>query len=223
MSGRLLGMFNERVSRFQAAVHCWPSWAGAAIVALFVVAAALTFDALTPQIISVGSLYVGLVLLGFWFPNPKAGLALALLATPLIIAGYWITIPDSIPAWQAWLNRALAIGTVWFVAVFVWHIRVLEEYLQRQMDITKALSHEMNHRVGNHLQLVSSFLMQQARGNCNEEVRRALERAGSRVMVIGNIQRLLSHSTPSSMIELEKLYHDDHRRGALSFAKFQSG
>ena len=201
MSGRLLGMFNERVSRLQAAVHCWPSWAGAAIVALFVVAAALTFDALTPQIISVGSLYVGLVLLGFWFPNPKAGLALALLATPLIIAGYWITIPDSIPAWQAWLNRALAIGTVWFVAVFVWHIRVLEEYLQRQMDITKALSHEMNHRVGNHLQLVSSFLMQQARGNCNEEVRRALERAGSRVMVIGNIQRLLSHSTPSSMID----------------------
>jgi two-component system, sensor histidine kinase PdtaS len=59
----------------------------------------------------------------------------------------------------------------------------------------------MTHRVGNHLQLVSSFLMQQARSGCNEEVRRALERAGSRVMVIGNIQRLLSHSTPSRMID----------------------
>jgi len=159
------------------------------------------FDAFTPQIISVGILYVGLVLLGFWFPNPKAVLALALLATALIIAGYWITIPDNIPAWQAWLNRALAIGTTWLTAVFVWHIRVLEEHLQRQMDITKALSREMTHRVGNHLQLVSSFLMHQARSSCNEEVRRALERAGSRVMVIGNIQRLLSHSTPSRMID----------------------
>lgn len=201
MSGRLLGMFSERASRLRAVTQCWPSWGSAAISAGFVVAGALMFDALTPQIISVGILYVSLVLLGFWFPKPKAALALALLATLLIIAGYWITIPESIPAWQAWLNRALAIGTVWFAAFFVWHIRVLEENLQRQMDITKALSREMNHRVGNHLQLVSSFLMQQARSSCNEEVRRALERAGSRVMVIGNIQRLLSHSTPSRMID----------------------
>ena len=201
MSGRLLGMFSERVSRLRALGQCWPSWGGAAIVALFVVAGALMFDALTPQIISVGIFYVGLVLLGFWFPKPKAALALALLGTILVIAGYWITIPESIPAWQAWLNRALAIGTVWFTAVFVWRIRILEESLQRQMDITKALSREINHRVGNHLQLVSSFLMQQARSSCNEEVRRALERAGSRVMVIGNIQRLLSHSTPSRMID----------------------
>lgn len=202
MSGRLLGMFSERISCLRALAQCWPSWGGAAIVALFVVAGALMFDALTPQIISVGILYVGLVLLGFWFPNPKAALALALLATPLVIAGYWITIPDSIPAWQEWLNRALAIGTVWITAVFVWYIRVLEENLQRQLDIIKALSSEMNHRVGNHLQLVSSFLMQQARSSCNEEVRRALERAGSRVMVIGSIQRLLSHCTPSRMIDL---------------------
>jgi two-component sensor histidine kinase len=201
VSGRLLGMFGERIGRLQAVTQRWPSWGGAAIVALFVMATALMFDALTPQIISVGTLYVGLVLLGFWLPKPKSALALALLATPLIIAGYWITIPDSIPAWQAWLNRALAIGTVWFTAVFVWHIRVLEGNLQRQMDITKALSREMTHRVGNHLQLVSSFLMHQARISCNEEVRRALERAGSRVMVIGNIQRLLSHSKPSHMID----------------------
>jgi hypothetical protein len=190
-------MFSERVSRLRVAAQRWPSWGGAAIVALFVVAGALMFDAFTPQIISVGILYVGLVLLGFWFPQQKAALGLALLATPLIIAGYWITIPESIPEWQAWLNRALAIGTVWFTAVFVWHIRVLEEHLQRQMDITKALSREMSHRVGNHLQLVSSFLMHQARSSCNEEVRRALERAGSRVMVIGNIQRLLSRETLS--------------------------
>jgi two-component system, sensor histidine kinase PdtaS len=201
VSGRLPGMFGGSISGLRVVVRRWPSWGGAAIAALSVVAGALMFDAWTPQIISVGTLYVGLVLLGFWFPSPKAALALALLATSLVIAGYWITIPDGIPAWQAWLNRALAAGTAWFTAVFVWHIRVLEDNLQRQMDIAKALSREMNHRVGNHLQLVSSFLMHQARSSCNEEVRRALQRAGSRVMVIGNIQRLLSHSAPSRMID----------------------
>jgi two-component sensor histidine kinase len=199
--GNLIRVFSERVSRLQAVVQFRPSWGAAAVAALFVAAGALTFDALTPQIISVGIFYVGLVLLGFWFPKPKAALALALLGTILVIAGYWITIPESIPAWQAWLNRALTIGTVWFTAVFVWRIRILEEGLQRQTDITKALSREISHRVGNLLQLVSSFLMQQARGSGNEEVRRALERAGSRVVVIGNIQRLLSHSTPSRMID----------------------
>jgi hypothetical protein len=42
---------------------------------------------MTPQVISVTLFYVSLVLVGFWFPKPKAALALALLATPLIIIG----------------------------------------------------------------------------------------------------------------------------------------
>jgi len=194
-------MFSEHINRLRLVAKRWPSWGGPAIAVVSVGAGALMFDALTPQIISVGIFYVGLVLIGFWFPNPKAALALALLATLLVIAGYWITIPDNTPAWQAWMNRALAIGTVWVTAVFVWHIRVLEEKLQLQIDIANTLSCEMNHRVGNHLQLVSSFLMLQARNSCNDELRRALELAGSRVMAIGNIQRLLSHSTPSRMID----------------------
>src|SRR5438105_847058 len=59
----------------------------------------------------------------------------------------------------------------------------------------------MNHRVGNHLQLVASFLRLQAASTCNEESRRALVLAGSRVMVIGNIQRMLSHSAGSQGID----------------------
>jgi len=166
-----------------------------------VAASALAVEAETPQIISVGIFYVGLVLIGFWFPKPKAALALAMLATPLIIVGYWITIPDDTPAWEPWLNRALTIGTVWLTAIFVWHIRVLEQKLQVQIDIANSLSREMNHRVGNHLQLVASFLRLQAASSCSEESRRVLELAGSRVMVIGNIQRLLSHNASRQMID----------------------
>jgi two-component system, sensor histidine kinase PdtaS len=161
----------------------------------------LILDAVTPPIISVGILYVGLTLLGFWFPNPKAAFALALLATILIIVRFWLTIPDNTPIWEAWLNRAIAIGTVWLVAAFVWHIRTLDQKLQVQIEIVNNLSRETEHRIGNHLQLVASFLRLQAKSSHNEECRRALELAGSRVMVIGNIQRSLSHLTPEHMVD----------------------
>ena len=66
--------------------------------AALIAAVALIFDAMTPQMIAVGILYVAIVLSGFWFPKPKAALTLALIATPLIIIGYWLTIPDNAPA-----------------------------------------------------------------------------------------------------------------------------
>jgi hypothetical protein len=151
---RPIETLSEHIGRTRLLTRCWRS-GGRVITAVLVGIGALMFDAVTPQIISVGLLYVGLVLIGFWYPNARAVFGLAVLATVLIIAGYWVTIPDDTPAWEAWLNRALAIGTVWMAAVFVWHIRVLEQRLQRQVDIAKALSSEMNHRIGNHLQLVA--------------------------------------------------------------------
>ena len=110
------------------------SWGGPAAVTL-VAAAALILDALTPQVISVTAGYVGLVLIGYWLPGPRAALALALLATPLIVVGHSISIPDSSPEWQGWINRSSSIGSVWLTAVFVWRIRVLEQDLQRQLGI----------------------------------------------------------------------------------------
>ena len=199
MLSRAVGTLSACIGRWRV---LWHGRSGVRMVTIALVGVgALMFDAVTPQIISVGLLYVGLVLIGFWYPNPRAVIALALIATVLIIAGFWVTIPDAAPAWEAWLNRALAIGTVWMTAVFVWHIRILEQKLQRQVDIAKALSSEMNHRIGNHLQLVASFLRLQAASIGNEESRRALELAGSRVMVIGNIQRMLSHSAGSQGID----------------------
>ena len=161
----------------------------AALIAL----GALIYDAVTPRMLGVGLFYVAIVLTGFWFPKPKSALALALFATCLIIIGYWVTIPDGAPAWEAWANRALAIGTVWLTAVFVWHIRVLQQKLQDQIDIANGLSREMGHCVGNSLQLVASFLRLQAAGTSSESPRHVLEIAGSRIMVIGQIERLLSH------------------------------
>jgi PAS domain S-box-containing protein len=90
----------------------------------------MIFDALTPQVVSVTTLYTGLVLIGYWPPQPRAALALALLATLLIIIGHWFSIPESTPEWQSWANRGISIGDIWLVAVFVWLIRVLEQKLK---------------------------------------------------------------------------------------------
>jgi PAS domain-containing protein len=106
------------------------SRAGPFIVVALAVACGLIFESMTPDIISVSLFYVSVVLVGYWFPQPKAALALALLATLLIIIGHWITLPAGTPNWEAWLNRGLAVGTVSLVAGFVWHIRVLEQKLQ---------------------------------------------------------------------------------------------
>jgi PAS domain S-box-containing protein len=111
-------MFSRYVSR-----------AGPFIAVAFAAASGLIFDAMTPEIISVTLFYVSVVLVGYWFPQPKAALALALLATLLVIIGHWITIPSETPDWEAWLNRGLAVGTVWLSAAFVWYIRVLEQRL----------------------------------------------------------------------------------------------
>jgi two-component sensor histidine kinase len=171
-------------------------------VAIFLLAVAgLVFDALTPQMISVGLFYVALALAGFWFSKPTAALSFALLSTPLIIIGYWITIPDNSPPLEAWTNRFLAIGTVWLTALFVWRIRVLEHELQRHVEIADTLSREISHRVGNSLQLVASSLRLQAASAHSEEARQVLETAGSRIVVVGKIQRMLSHSGPDRSVD----------------------
>ena len=117
------------------------SWGAIAAIAL-VGAGALIFDAMTPQTAEVGIFYVGIILISFWFPHPKVAFALGLLATFLIILGYWITIPDNTPTRVVLLNRILDIGTVWVAAVFVYHTHILQQKLKAQVDIAEALSFE---------------------------------------------------------------------------------
>jgi two-component sensor histidine kinase len=179
----------------------WPSRGLSVIAVCAVAGGALAFDAQTPEMISVDIFYVTQVLLGFWFVNPKTTLALAVLATVLIFLGHWITNPDSTPEREVWFNRGLAVGTAWITAIFVWRIRVLERELQSKIELANSLSREINHRVGNHLQLVASMLRLQAAESCNEESRRLLELAGSRVGTIGKINRKLSASTPRQLVD----------------------
>jgi PAS domain S-box-containing protein len=135
---RASGASSPRIGRSETYLR---SWGGPAAVTL-VLAGALIFDALTPQAVSVTAVYVGLVLIGYWLRDPRSALALAMLATPLIIIGHWISIPDIVPEWESWVNRGISIGSVWLTAVFVWRIRVLEQEQHRQIAIANSQAHE---------------------------------------------------------------------------------
>jgi two-component sensor histidine kinase len=180
----------------------WPT--APVCAAILITTGALFAEAITAQMVAVSVLYVAVVLTGFWFPRPKAPLALAGIVTAMIVVGYWVAIPDGAPAWEAWTNRALAIFVAWVTALFAWHIRGLEEKLKTEVAITTALSRELNHRVGNSLQLVASFLQLQAAKSSTESSRQVLQAAISRVMTIGRMQRTLSHIGSTSIINSQE-------------------
>jgi two-component sensor histidine kinase len=164
--------------------------------------------------VAISVLYVAVVFTGYWWPRANAVFVLASIVTALIIFGYWLAIADSAPVWEAWTNRALAISAVWITALFVWHIRGLEEQLRTQIGIANALSRELSHRVGNGLQMVAAFLQLHAAKSTTEASRQVLEAAISRVMIIGRIQRALSHLTCSESIDSDaflKALTDDVR------------
>jgi two-component sensor histidine kinase len=148
----------------------WIQRVGPFVAVGLTAAGGLIFDAMTPEIISVSLFYVIVVLVGFWFTEPKAALALALLVTPLIIIGHWIAIPDGIPTdWEAWLNRGLAVGCAWLTAAFVWYIRVLQER-------EHLLIGEMNHRIKNIFTVVDAIAHRTAAESPEDFAKRFSER-----------------------------------------------
>lgn len=70
--------------------------------------------------------------------------------------------------------------------------------LQRERDQVKALLRDMNHRVGNSLQLVSSFLSLQARKTRDPRAGEALRSAQARVQAVALAQRRLRLSDTGS-------------------------
>jgi two-component sensor histidine kinase len=161
---------------------------------------------MTPRIVSVGIFYVAIVLAGFWLPWPETPFVLALLATVLDVGGFFLAIPDNAPLWANVVNRASDIGTVWLATGFVWYIRILAERLQAQIDISNTLSREMTHRVGNSLQLVASYLRLRAGRAASPEAREVLQTAGSHVMRIGRIQRMLSHAGSAAAVNSQTFF-----------------
>ena len=169
------------------------SWLLPIIAVVLVAAGALAFDAVTPEVISVTLFYVAVVLIGFWFPQPKAALALGLLATSLIIIGYRITIPESEFSWGGWegvMNRGFSIATVWLTAVFVWHIRVLEQARKQDEAQISVLAHEAEHRAKNLLTNVGA-MVQLSQADTPDGLKKAI---AGRIAALASVHSLFAQS-----------------------------
>ena len=94
-------MSRRQVSRFRARpMHIRSGWIHRSVSRRrFVLRAATTFalDLFLPLGVAGGVPYVALVLVGLWFPAPRAVLVLAGVASVLTVAGYFLSEPASVP------------------------------------------------------------------------------------------------------------------------------
>lgn len=71
--------------------------------------------------------------------------------------------------------------------------------LLRQKEI---LVREMQHRIGNSLQIIASILLLKARNGCSDDTRLDLQDAHRRILAVAAVQQHLSISPPGEQIEL---------------------
>ncbi|MBB5755016.1 sensor histidine kinase [Prosthecomicrobium pneumaticum] len=83
-------------------------------------------------------------------------------------------------------------------------LRASRDRFQALADERALLIHEMNHRVGNSLQLVASLLNMQASASEDPKVRTALGEATSRVMAIAQLHRRLHSHDDVRLIALDQ-------------------
>lgn len=77
--------------------------------------------------------------------------------------------------------------------------------LQRESEQMQALLAEINHRVGNSMQMVSSFLGLQAEKMEHPEAREALDSARARVQAMASAQRRLRLTGTSDIVKVDQL------------------
>ncbi len=79
-----------------------------------------------------------------------------------------------------------------------------QEQVRLARDRAEAMLREVNHRVGNSLQLVSSFISLQLRQLADEGARRALREAQARIEAVAHVHRRLYTSSDMATVALDE-------------------
>lgn len=79
-----------------------------------------------------------------------------------------------------------------------------QEQVRLARDRAEAMLREVNHRVGNSLQLVSSFMSLQLRQLSDEGARRALREAQARIEAVAHVHRRLYTSSNMATVDLDE-------------------
>lgn len=161
-------------------------------------------DAAFPPGYPFVSFFPAVILSSFLF-GPRPGIAAALLCG---LFAWYVFIP---PRFALGFDRGTITAMLFYtgvVTVDIWlvhlmqaanhrlraareEVRLLAEERGQLVERSELLFQEMQHRVGNNLQMVGAVLSLQMRGLTEPTAKRALSDAAARLQVIGNIQRQL--------------------------------
>ena len=125
----------------------------------------------------IASTVLGFVLSRWFFIEPTGSLSL-----------------EGQPGWAMALYCFVTVVNVVTIHLLQIAFRGLDAERRRNRDLARSrelLFHELQHRVGNNLQMIGSLLAMQARRVEDEPARIAVEEAVRRVSVVGKIQRTL--------------------------------
>jgi PAS domain S-box-containing protein len=108
------------------------------VASIAIAAAGLAFDLSTPLGIAGGIPYVGLVLCGLWARDRDFTYLLAVIASLLTVAGYFLS-PEGGTFWVVMTNRGLALIAIWATAlVTTYRIRESEWRERNQRNLSEA-------------------------------------------------------------------------------------
>lgn len=134
----------------------------------------------------------------------RYGYLASLLAFPIAV---YLFVPPTLSLHigaEAWLASMLFLLVLLFIA---WTVGTLKQFalrLYRAEREQAALFGEMNHRIKNNLQMVSSLLALEGARFSDPEIRRVLEEAVNRVGVIGQLHTLLYQGDGSSHVQADE-------------------
>lgn len=141
--------------------------------------------------------FPAVILTGF-FASTRAGSVVAVLCG--LASWYFFLAPQG--SWALTWPSVLALAFyVFIVSTDLFLIHVMRMALTKLGDeratsiklaqSNKLMFHELQHRVSNNLQVISSLLKMQQRNLTNDSAKQALETASARLQVVSNIQRQL--------------------------------
>ncbi len=96
-------------------------------------------------------------------------------------------------------------GRIWLGALIIVRDVTAERQSERELRTKSMLLREVHHRVKNNLQTIASLLRMQARRLDNEEARKYLLMAASRVRAVADIHEFLQYQEGQSMVSMKDL------------------
>lgn len=200
------------------------AWAGAERSKLFevafvAVATAVSFvtryelEGTLPPGFPYLTFFPAVILTGF-FASTRAGIAVAFLCG--LASWYFFIAP--VNSWALHPASVLALTFYIFICatdlllihVMRLSLNKLTEEKERSLELAQAnklMFHELQHRVSNNLQVISSLLKMQQRNLADPNAKKALEIASARLQVISSIQRKL-HNPKRQIADVKTLFED---------------